>query len=162
MTREGVPSFNVVSLTFCETLPDELFDFEIPEGAKIVPALAERNKKLQDPNLGMLLGGMTEEQASKEIARRYWQAVIEGDWQTVAILRPTSTTEEWKNKYSGSNFEEIVEIKEPYQEHGVTIVPCEIRFEGNVTRTISTSVLFMEIDGQRSCVIVNMWRQSWD
>jgi len=162
MKREGVPSFNVESLTFFESLPDELFDFEVPEGAKVVPALAERNKKLQDPNSGMLLGDMTEEQASKEITRRYWQAVIEGDWETVAILRPTSTAEEWENKYSGSNFEEIVEIKEPYQEHGGTIVPCEIKFEGNVTRKISTSVLFREITGQRSCVIVNTWRQDWD
>ena len=163
MTRDGTPSFNVESLTFFETLPDELFDFEIPEGAKVVPALAERNEKLQDPNAGMLLGDMTEEQASKEITRRYWQAVIEGDWETVAILRPTSTAEQWKNKYSGSNFEEIIEIEESFEEeHGITIVPCKIRFEGNVTRKISASILFREIDDQRSCVIVNTWRQDWD
>lgn len=158
MKREGLPSFNVESLIFFENLPDELFDFEIPEGAKVVPALTERNEKLQDPNSGMLFEDMTEEQASQEITRRYWQAVIEGDWQTVAILRPTSTAGEWKNKYSGSNFEEIVEIREPYQEYGTTIVPCEIKFEGKVTRKISTSVLFREIDSQRSCVIVNTWR----
>ncbi len=162
MKREGVPGFNIESLTFFETLTDELFDFVIPEGAKIVPALAERNSKLQDPNSGMLLGNMTEEQACVEITRRYWQAVIEGNWQTVAVLRPTSTAEQWQNKYSGSNFEEIVEIKEPYQEHGVAIVPCKIRFEGNVTRTISASVLFRTIDGQQSCVIVNTWSRDWD
>jgi len=162
MKREGVPGFNIESLTFFETLPNELFDFVIPEGSKIVPALAERNSKLQDPNSGMLLGDMTEEQASKEITRRYWQAIIEGNWQTVAILRPTSTAEQWQNKYSCSNFEEIVEIKEPYQEYGVSIVPCKIRFEGNVTRTISASVLFRTIDGRQSCVIVNTWRRDWD
>ncbi len=162
MAREGTPSFYVKSIKYLDDLPDETFHFEIPEGAKIVPALAERNKKLQDPNSGMLLGDMNEEQASKEITRRYWQAVIEQDWQTVAILRPISTAEEWENKYSGSNFEEIFEIKEPYQEYGATIVPCEIRFEGNTTRTISTSVIFRKIEGQRSCVIVNTWRQDWD
>ena len=161
MKREGLPSFNVESVTFLETLPDELFEFEIPEGAKVIPALAKRNKKLKDPNSGMLLGDMNEEQACMEITRRYWQAVIEGNWQAVAILRPISTAEEWENQYSGSNFEEIVEIIEPYQEYGGTIVPCKIRFEGNVTRTISASVLFREIDDQRSCVIVNTWSQAW-
>ncbi|MCK5175587.1 MAG: hypothetical protein KAR47_19490, partial [Planctomycetes bacterium] len=162
MKREGLPGFNVESVTFLETLPDELFDFEIPEGAKVISALAERNKKLKDPNSGMLLGDMNEEQACMEITRRYWQAVIEDNWQTVAILSPTSTAEEWENKYSGSNFEEIVEIIEPYQEYGATIVPSKIRFEGNVTRTISVSILFREIGGQRSCIIVNTCIQDWD
>lgn len=162
MSRRGTPSFYVKSITYLDDLPDEMFHFEIPEGAEIVPALAERNKKLQDPNFGMLLGNMTEEQAWKEVTRRYWQAVIEQDWQAVAILNPTSTAEQWQNKYSGSNFEEIVEIKEPYQEDGCTIVPCAIRFDSNVTRTINTTVMFREIDGQQSCVIANTWSQDWD
>jgi hypothetical protein len=162
MSRKGTPSFNVKSLIFIETLPDELFDFEIPEGAKVVPALAERNNRLQDSNFGMSLGNMSQEQACVEITRRYWQAVIEKDWQTVAILNPASTAEEWEEKYSGSNLEEIVEIKEPRQVDGCAIVPCVIRFEGNVTRPINTSVIFRETSGQQSCVIVNTWIQAWD
>ena len=162
MSRKGTPRFNVTSLTFFEDLPDNLFEFEIPEGAEIVPALTERNDKLQDPNSGMLLGDMTKEQASREIARRYWQAVIESNWQTVAILYPISTAQEWEDKYIGSKFEEIVEIKEPYQAQGVTIVPCRIRFEGNATRKINTSVMFRTIDSQQSCVITNTWIQDLD
>jgi len=162
MAREGAPSFYVKSITYLDDLPDEMFHFEIPEGARTVPALAERNSKLQDPNFGMLLGNMTEEQACVEITRRYWQAVIEQDWQTVAILCPISTDEEWENKYSGSNLEKIAEIKEPYQEDGCTIVPCSIRFDSNVTRTINTTVIFREISDQQSCVIANTWSQDWD
>jgi len=143
MTREGTPSFYTESIKYLDDLPDEMFHFEIPEGARTVPALAERNNKLQDPNFGMPLGNMTEEQACVEIARRYWQAVI-------------------KHKYSGSNFEEIVEIKEPHQEDGCTIVPCTIRFDSNVTRTINTTIIFRTIDGQQSCVIANTWSQDWD
>ena len=78
------------------------------------------------------------------------------------MLHPTSTAEKWENKYSGSNFEEIVEIKEPHQEDGGTIVPCTIRFDNNVTRTINTTVLFRQIDGQHSCVIANTWGQDTD
>lgn len=162
MTRKGTPSFNVKSLAFLETLPDELFDFEIPEGAEVVPALAERNNKLQDANFGMSLENMTQEEASVEITRRYWQAVIEGDWQTVAILYPISTAEEWKNKYSGSNLKEIVEVKEPHQGDGCAIVPCTIRFNSNAARTINTTVIFRTTDGQQSCVIANTWIQDWN
>ena len=157
MTRQGAPSFYVKSITYLDDLPDEIFHFEIPEGTKTVPALAERNSKLQDPKFGMPRGNMTEEQACVEITRRYWQAVIDGDWQIVAILCPISTAEEWENQYSGSNFEEVVEVKEPYQGDGCTIAPCTIRFENNGIRTINTAVLFREIDGQYSCVIANTW-----
>ena len=66
------------------------------------------------------------------------------------------------NKYSGSNFEEIVEIKGLYQGDGCTIVPCTIRFDGNVTRTMNTTVIFRTIDGQQSCVIANTWSQDLD
>ena len=162
MAREGTPGFYVKSITYLDDLPDELFQFEIPEGAKIVPALAERNSKLQDPNCGMLLGNMTEEQACTKIAESYWQAVIEQDWQTVTKLCPISTAEQWKDKYSGSNLEEIVGIEKPYGADGCTIVPCTIRFDSDVTRTINTTVLFREIDGQRSCVIANTWSRDWD
>jgi len=162
MVREGAPSFYVKSIKYLDDLPDEMFQFEIPEGARTIPALAERNDKLQDPDSGMLIGNMTEEQACEEITRRYWQAIIEHDWQTVAMLCPISIAQQWENKYSGSNFEEIVEIKGLHQEDGYTIVPCTIRFDRNVIRTINTTVVFRTIDGQQSCVIANTWSQDWD
>ena len=105
---------------------------------------------------------MTEEEACVEITRRYWQAVIEQDWQTVATLCPISTAKQWEDKYNGSNFEEIVEIKEPHQEDGCTIAPCTIRFNSNVTKTMNTTVIFRIIDSQKSCVIANTWSQDWD
>jgi hypothetical protein len=162
MTRKGAPSFYAKSIIYFEDLPDEMFHFEIPEGARTVPALTERNDKLQDPNSGMLIGNMTEEQACEEIVHRYWQAIIEHDWQTAALLYPIATAQEWENKYSGSRFEEIVEIKEPHQEEEYTIVPCTIRFDSNFTRTINTTVVFRTIDGQQSCVISSTWSQGLD
>ena len=33
---EGTPLIDVVKITYYETLPDELFEFEIPEGAKVI------------------------------------------------------------------------------------------------------------------------------
>jgi hypothetical protein len=161
MKREGTPSFYVKTIKYLDDLPDEMFDFKIPEGAKVVPALTERNEKLKDPNSGMPLGDMTEDQSSMEITRRYWQAVIEGDWQTVAMLYPVSTAQQWETKYKGSNFEEIIEIKEPYQAEGYMVAPCVIKFSDNSYITINMAVWFRKIDGCRSCVIVNTWSQDW-
>ncbi|MFC1676945.1 outer membrane lipoprotein carrier protein LolA [Planctomycetota bacterium] len=160
MTREGTPNFNIKSITFFEDLPDELFDFEIPEGAEIVDATSERINKLLEQNAGMLVENMTEEQACKEIARRYWQAVIDQNWQAVAMLRPIATAEDWKNKYSSSIFEEIIEIGEPYHEDGCKlgkIVSCTIRFDNNVTRTVNMIILFKEVESQKSCIIAGTW-----
>ena len=160
MTREGTPNFNIKSITFFEDLPDELFVFEIPEGAKTINGLTERMNKLQEQNSGMLVENMTEQQACKEIARLYWQAIIDQDWQTVAKLRPIATAKDWENKYSSSIFEEIVEIGEPYQEDECKlgkIVSCTIKFDNNLTRTVNMVILFRDIDGQNSCVIAGTW-----
>jgi len=157
MSRQGLPEFNAKSITYYEDLPDELFHFETPEGAKTVNGLDERMKKLQDPNAGMPMADMTEEQACTEIVRRHWQAVIEQDWQTVALLRPVATAEHWESKYAGSNLTKIIELSEPYQEDGCTIVPCTIGFSNDVTRKINTAVLLREINGRHSCVIANTW-----
>ena len=160
MSRQGLPGFNAKTITYFEDLPDELFHFEIPEGAKTVNAVDERISKLQDPNDGMPMADMTEEQACREIVRRYWQAVIDHDWQTVALLRPIATAEQWQNKYSGGTLAEIIELSEPYQEVGCElgkIVSCTIRFDNDLTRTIKTIVLFREINSKRSCVIAGTW-----
>ncbi len=162
MTQQGTPKFYIKSITFFEDLPDELFDFEIPEGAKTVDGLTERMDKLQNPNSGMLVENMTEEQACEKITRRYWQAIIDHDWQTVALLHPTATAQQWQDKYSTNNLEEIIEMKNSYQADGCTIVPCTIRFDSNVTRTINTAVFFREIDDQKSCVIANTWPEDTD
>jgi len=69
MRREGRPGINVKSLIFFETLPDELFDFKIPEGAEVIPALAERNEKLQDRPAGKLQD-VTGRLLSKAIGRQ--------------------------------------------------------------------------------------------
>ena len=159
MTQQGPPSYYVKSITYLDDLPDELFHFETPEGAKTVMQTPAVMWKMEDPNAGMPVGEMTEEQASKEAARRYWQAVIDQDWDTVAQLRPIATAEAWKMKYS-RNFKEIVEIGQPYQEKGCKlgqIVPCTIRCENNSPSKINMVVMFREINGQRSCVIAGTW-----
>jgi outer membrane lipoprotein-sorting protein len=161
MNRQGTPSFDAKSITFFEDLPDELFHFEIPEGAKTAHGLQDRMNKLQDPNAGMPIENMTEDQACVEVAQRYWQAIIEQDWQTVALLYPIETADVWEHKYNGSSIEKIVQITEPYEEDKCKsgkIVSCTIGFSDGNTTTIKMVILFREINSQRSCVIANTWR----
>jgi hypothetical protein len=158
MTRQGPPGFNVKSIKYFDDLPDELFGFEIPEGAQVIEKHPFMDK-LQDPNTGMLVGNMANEQACEEIAKRHWQAVIDHDWNTVALLRPIASAEDWRLKYS-RNLEEIVEIGKPYEEEGCAsgkIVPCTIRFKGSTPIRINMLVMLRDIDGQRSCVIGTTW-----
>ncbi len=158
MSWRGAPRFYVTSITYLDDLPDEMFRFETPEGAKVVPYHPEKRGRLQDPNTGMAIGSMTEDEATKEIVRRYWQAVIDEDWDTVALQYPTATAEEWENKYHGGNLTEIVEIGKPYQQgKNAKVVTCTIRFENAITQKINVIVLFRQIYGQRSCVIANTW-----
>ncbi|MHC4647062.1 MAG: LolA family protein [Planctomycetota bacterium] len=159
MTRQGPPRFYVKSITYLEDLPDELFDFKIPEGAEVVAKNPMLMDELADPNAGMLVVNMTEEEACEEIVRRYWSAVIEGKWEIVALLNPTESAESWRQKYSLSP-EEIVETGRPYQQEGcdsARIVPCTLRFAGSAATKINVLVMFREIDGERSCVIARTY-----
>jgi len=155
MTRQGPPRICATSITYLEDLPDDVFEFKIPEGAQVVAKNPVLVDELEDPNTGMLVGNMTDEQACEEIVRRYWRAVIEGKWDTVALLHPTASAESWRHKYSRAP-EEIVEIGRPYQEEGcrlTRIVPCTLKFDLSTARKIHVVVLLREIARQRSCVI---------
>jgi hypothetical protein len=159
MTRQGPPRFYVKSITYLENFPDELFEFEIPEGAQVIEKKPVLMDKLQDPNGGMLVGSMTDEEACEEIVRRYWDAVIEGDWRLVAMLRPIANAEAWRLKYSRPP-QEIVEIGEPYQQEDCTlvkIVTCTLRFAPDVISKLNMVVMFREIDNERSCVIAGTY-----
>ncbi|MHC4664512.1 MAG: LolA family protein [Planctomycetota bacterium] len=155
MTRQGPPKWYARSITYLEDLPDELFDFKIPESAEVVAKNPMLINELGDPNTGMLVGDMTEQEACEEIVRRYWSAVIEGKWEIVALLHPTASAESWRRKYSRSP-EELVETGTPYQEEGCSlarIVPCTLRFAGSAATKIYVVVLLRQIDGEHSCVI---------
>ena len=160
LQRKGKPDVDVQRIVYYEDLPDETFKFEIPEDAVVTDNWPDILDKLNDPNCGMPAEEMTEDEASVEIVRQYWQAVIYRNWEMVARLRPIASPENWQDKYSSNLPIEIIEIGDPYQQEGCNIgpvVPCTVRFEDNTIRDIKMIIKFREIYGESSCVITGTW-----
>ena len=158
--REGTPAFDAQSITYYEDLSDEIFEFEIPRDAKVIEEKSSLCDKLDDPNVGMPVEAVSQEEASVEIVRQYWQAVIDGDWALVANLRPVASEEDWQRKYSVNPPEKLLEVGQAYQQEGCSIgpvVPCTVRFEDSTTRDIKMIIKFRKIDGKSSCVIAGTW-----
>jgi len=158
--REGNPTFDAQRIVCYEYLPAETFKFEIPENAKIIEEFPEVWDKLNDPNTGMPAEAMTEEEASVEIVRQYWRAVIDGNWELVARLRPIANLETWQAKYSSNPPGEIIEIGKPYQQEGCSIgpvTPVRIKFRDGDIREIKIITKFRDVNGKSSCVIAGTW-----
>ena len=125
-------------------LPKEFLGFEIP------PDSITDFSVHDDPNNGMSAEGLTHEQASVIIVRKYIEAVIAGDWETRIKLRPLA-------KPVGKSLpEEILEIGKPYSERGYTglIVPCKVRKDNGELRKYKMVVRWRVIDNKPYCVIV--------
>jgi len=160
LQRKGKPAFDAQRIVYYEELPDETFQFEIPQDAVVIDNWPDILDKLNDPNCGMLAEGITEDEASVEIVRRYWQAAIDGNWEMVARLRPIASPETWQAKYSSNPPGEIIEIGEPYQQKGCSIgpvTPVTIKFQDEDIRGIRMITKFRDINGKSSCVIAGTW-----
>lgn len=158
--RKGKPAFDAQSIVYYEDLPDETFKFEIAEDAVVVDNWPDILDRLNDPNCGMSAENMTEDEASAEIVRRYWQAVINGNWELVARLRPITSPENWQAKYNLNPAEEIIEIGEPYQQEGCSIgpvIPITIKLQDGDIREIKMITKFRDTSGKSSCVIAGTW-----
>ena len=135
-------------------LPEGMFDFEIP--AECVKDYSP----LDDPDKGMRAKGMTQEEASVLIAKKYWQAAIAGDWDTFRQVAPLD--ESWKTGFRTNPPVELVEVKQPYPERGCTglLVPCVVRFKDGRVFEFKQVVNYRQIDGLPSCIVVARWGKS--
>ena len=115
---------------------------------------------LRDPNNGMFATGLTKEQAMVKIAEEYWNAIINGDWNYVAKLRPVASAEFWKDKYSKNSVVELTEVGQPYKPElpcSGLLVPCIIKLEDGKIVEKTLVVKYRIINGQASCIIPAMW-----
>jgi hypothetical protein len=151
----GKPIIEFEEIVYYEELTDDLFEFEIPTGAKIKEKDADWLAMLNDPNEGMATDNLTEEQACREIVRRYWQAVMAEDWELVAKLQPRAK-EGQKNILSKIEPEKIIEIGRPYRHKDCkigTITPVIVKFKDGDVQEINMIVKFREMNGKASCII---------
>jgi hypothetical protein len=162
MNFEGKPQFYAKEIIYNLELPEGLFEFEIPENAKIIKKEYEPqfSNVLNDPKYGMPVEDLTKEEACIQIVEKYWQSVIDGYWDVVNQLRPAATSAQWESKYRQNQPEEILEIGRPYQQEGCsigTLTPCTIKVKYGKVKEIKMIIMFREINGIESCIIAGTW-----
>lgn len=131
-------------------LPQGMFDFEVPEKWHRDWSL------LDDPSKGLAIGGLTHEEGALKIAKEYWQAVIENNWDHADRLRPIA---DWKTDYRKERPVELVKIKQPYPERGCSglVTPCIVRFANKKTQKIELVINYRKINHEASTIIVATW-----
>jgi hypothetical protein len=145
---------DIEQIEFNIDLPEDIFDFEIPEGASIIDH--DRNfELLNDPQYGISTEGMTEQQAAENIATEYWSALINMDESTARIVAPVSP-----QMADGSLLAELVEVGRLYIQPGCGIgklIPCRIRYKDGSLMEWKLIIRTRNIDGFPSCVIVGSY-----
>ncbi len=138
---------SIEQINYNVELPAGMFDFKVPPDA-------DKDREAFDaPENGMSAEGLTHSEASGIIVRKYFEAVMSGDWDTRGKLKP------YDRSFGSNPPIEILDIGEPYPSRGCTglIVPCKIKHQNNKITEYRLVVTYREIEGQPSCIIVAWW-----
>jgi hypothetical protein len=150
---EGLPTIDVRKIVYYEQLPDEMFDINLPDPAKIITI----SSPLYDRAYGMDAEGLSKEHACHKILEEFWQAANEQDLDKVRKLFPYSV--EWndemlKKNLTGDNAGSVrlLELGQMYESKIGPVVPCIVQCDGE-KKVIDMIVMFREIGGKSSCVV---------
>jgi len=123
----------------------------------------QRIQLLDDANNGISAEGLTKQQAAEEIAREYWQYIIENDLEKAKKVYPSNSlysaeeVEKRYHKYFGDSLpSEFLELGKLYVENNCglgEILPCILMFEDGRKREVKIIIRFRNIGGKSSCVI---------
>jgi len=155
---QGKPQMYFTDIEYNPELPEGIFEFEIPEGAEVIKESSPMPTYFEDPNCGIAVDGLTDQEASLQIVEDYLQALIDGNWKYLAQLRPIGNPEQWEFKFKRNESwpQKIIVIDTPYMSDRCNIgpvVPCTIEYSDGRVKNISLIVKIRDFDGQRSCVI---------
>jgi hypothetical protein len=152
--RLGTVIKDIEQIEFNIELPEDIFNFEIPEGASIIDH-DYNSKLLNNPQNGISTEGMTEQQAAETIATMYWNALIETDKATAQTVAPVSPY-----MVDSSLLAELVEVGRLYIQPGCGIgklIPCKIRYADGSLKECKLIIKERNIDGHPSCVIAGFY-----
>ena len=136
-------------------MPPDIFEFQIPEGARIHDH-DKHNRLLNNPEHGIPTEGLTEQEAAREIATQYYNALITDDFSTMQKVRPMSQPTTTPNEHTV----ELVEVGKLYVQNGCgigKILPCRLRFKDGSLKEFKLIIRVRNIDNQPSCVIAGTW-----
>jgi len=156
-------------IRYDEPVPERLLHFQCPDDAEIQP---EGWGNVDDPNCGIDVTGLSDEQACREIISRLFDAInaanlgqmrqlvpITNQWndeQLVAAVRE-SVKKLWDDQMPGVP---AYEIGVPSQDKACplgVLVPCTLTDHNGRQFKVTLIVRFRQTDGRRTCVIVSTW-----
>jgi len=169
LDRSGPPAFNAFKVTYYEDLPASVFNVQIPGH----PAYVQKPLTIPDENIGMLsnpqhgmaVDGMTQQEAAERIVRAMFQAVIDGNLDRLKQMCPVC--EAWGDEFLRSvifradkddRIAEILEIGQ-ISETGhsklgpIVALPVSVRRHDGVKAMQKVIVQFRELGGTGSCVV---------
>ena len=96
---------------------------------------------------------LTEEQTEEhvQVAKDYWQAVINSDWKRVSKIRPSLSAEKWVAKHAENPPVELIKIGRPYWQEGCSscpVTPCIVKFADGKIREVKLLTTFRGLDGK--------------
>jgi hypothetical protein len=154
--RQG-PAFIDADVTYSDSIPAGLFDFEPPADANVI------HEQRKDPasSCGLPTVGLTPDDASRQVVREYLQAMVEGNWNRAHILYPALSEQEHASHYAGNgHIVEVLEVGQPHKQDGCAIgpvVPCKVRLADGATRDMQLIVEFRTLGDRPCCLIVGTW-----
>jgi hypothetical protein len=156
MMRKTLAVKNLTEIRYNEQPPEGIFD--LPSDAKIVK---EEVDCMVDPDSGLIVDGMTREQACLEIAKQTGQALIDIDQDKLCKLdlcfrlwSPQIWEKVRKMKEAGQWVKEVVIMGEPYQEGQLWYVPMEFRSQTGQNEVQNAMIKFYEMEGKTFCFII--------
>lgn len=162
--REGLPMFDFSRMTFDEPLPPGVFDFQMPEGVKVVKDVdLDTMNRARDPKDGISVDGLTRDDACRRIVTQYWEALIDTNWTLASKLYPLASAEQLQSQFAANPPAKILQLGKPLTRNGCgigPIVPCKIRHQDKSLQVPNLIVHFRKIDGRDSCVIFGLWNES--
>lgn len=112
-SREGQPHFDYRNIIYDPEMPEDLFDFDIPEGTQVIDCRKVRKIINADPDCGTAVDNLTVDQACVKVVKEYWQAVIEEDRAKIEKIRPLAVGSGWEQAaaaYEKNKPESLVNI----------------------------------------------------
>jgi hypothetical protein len=169
LDRSGPPSFNAYKIVYYETLPDSVLDVRVPGDAKRVEKPleipAEAVGVLSDPKDGIVVEGMTQQEAAEKTVRAVYQAVIDQDLSMLKKMSPLCQNwgDEFLRKiiFKPDHDDRIVQILEigRISKTGrsalgpIAAVPATVKLKNGKKVQEQMIVQFREFGGGPSCVI---------
>jgi len=171
-TRRSSPGQFVKSFDefrYNEPVPDRWLAFQCPDGAEIKP---EGWGDLDDPNCGIDVSGLSDEQACREILTRLFDAINAADLDQIRRLIPVADQSDDENLVGavrgvvGASWDDskpgvaAYEIGSPYEDRACplgVLVPCVLTDHNGQRFEIAIIVRFRQTEGRRTCVVVDAW-----